>query len=416
MRTICIAPSGGGWDRGVAANGIHEAALTLAVGLGLQTALKAAGVPVVMTRTTDAPAGGATNAAAILQNEVATSNNANADLFLKITANANRPGACATVGKDSAVAALAQQLVQAQGVGGVGDPAITIGDTYDIQHTKAPAIIFHVGDLTNSKDAEALWTDREAIGAWLSVPLIAWAKGTDTPVNAPATTPATVPATTTTLPDAVPTTLDYAVHYVPSAAPETTAEATIQKWAQLLGVPEWIALSIAIVESGLDPNAKGDVTNGQPTSFGLFQLHVPDGQGAGYTEAQLLNEDLNCHVGISHMVQAFKDAEAQKLDGYPMLRYVACHSGHPDETGFMPESYDAALKAAYQQVTGEPADGPLPSTNVDGVSPAVEMAIERVVQMGVMTRDSEGSFRPDATIHRWELAVVLDRLVQHLKG
>lgn len=51
------------------------------------------------------------------------------------------------------------------------------------------------------------------------------------------------------------------------------AVAIITRVANELGVDPKLALAIAQAESGLDPNAPGDFKNGQPTSFGLFQLH-----------------------------------------------------------------------------------------------------------------------------------------------
>lgn len=404
-RKICLAPAGGGFDRGITANGYHEADVTLIVALALRDALQGAGVPVVLTRDTNAPAGNATTLVGILQNEVAISNNASAELFVKLACNSPESGVSATVYNEGAAAVLAHSLIQATATAsGLPAGSVDQGTTYDLEHTNAEAIILHLCDLRLPNDANAIWAKKQEIGTALAPVLTAWAK----------TQPQTDAAPVVDLGTASAAALDYAVDFKPQNTAQTEAEATIKKYAALFGLPDWIPLSIAIVESDLNPEAKGDVTNGQPTSFGLFQLHTPDGQGAGYTEQQLLNPDLNCHIGLSHMVQAFEKGNAQKLAGYPLLEYVASWSGHPDETGVMPASYAAALKAAYQQVTGEPADGPLPTPETE--SGAVQRSIERVVQLGIMTRDAQGDFRNDAPVHRWELAVVVDRLYKAVKG
>ena len=137
--------------------------------------------------------------------------------------------------------------------------------------------------------------------------------------------------------------------------PNTTGTQAIQTWSEYYGIPSWIPLSISNVETGgtYSPTAAGDKVNGKPTSFGLFQLHTPGGQGTGYTPQQLYNPILNSEVGIGAMQAAYTDGVKQKLSGYPLLAYVAAHSGHPSYAGTLPSSYATKLQAAYKQVTGQ---------------------------------------------------------------
>lgn len=126
----------------------------------------------------------------------------------------------------------------------------------------------------------------------------------------------------------------------------------IQSVAAQFGVPSQYALDIAQVESGLNPNAIGD--NG--TSFGLYQLHTPGGQGAGYSQSTLLNPYMNAEIAMPYIAQGYHEAQAQGLTGYSALAYTADHSGHPDSTGYMPSSYGQSLYNAY---TGNGGTGPM---------------------------------------------------------
>lgn len=134
----------------------------------------------------------------------------------------------------------------------------------------------------------------------------------------------------------------------------SAAQQAINHWSGIYGVPTWITDSIATAESGLNPQAQGDF-NAQTgyTSFGLFQLHQHGGQGDGYSVQQLENPDLNAQVGIAPMAPAYQAGVKKGLSGYPLLQYVADHSGHPSDTGTMPSSYNQQLAQAYQKVTGK---------------------------------------------------------------
>lgn len=149
--------------------------------------------------------------------------------------------------------------------------------------------------------------------------------------------------------------------------PNNVGTQAIDAWSAYYNIPSWIPLSISNVETGgtYSPTAAGDKVNGQPTSFGLFQLHVPNGQGAGYTPSQLYDPNLNAMVGIQHMVPAYQTATKKGLTGYNLLQYVAANSGHPSDTGVLPSSYNTKLQQAYAEVTGQkaPTTSTSPSTS-----------------------------------------------------
>ncbi|MBX6361653.1 MAG: transglycosylase SLT domain-containing protein [Acidobacterium ailaaui] len=123
--------------------------------------------------------------------------------------------------------------------------------------------------------------------------------------------------------------------------------------ADQYGVPPWIPLDIAEEESGLNPSAVGD--NG--TSFGLFQLHKGGGQGDGYPVSALLDPLTNTTIAMRSIASAYQEARAQGLTGWDLLSYVASHSGHPTETGYMPSSYAQRLYQIYEQSGGADMSG-----------------------------------------------------------
>lgn len=152
----------------------------------------------------------------------------------------------------------------------------------------------------------------------------------------------------------------------------SSAQQDINTWSGYYGVPSWIPTSIAQAESGLNPAALGDFNQqNQPTSFGLFQLHQGGGQGDGYTQSQLLNPALNAQIGIAPIATAYVQSQGMGLSGFPLLQYVADHSGHPDETGAMPATYEAQLAKSYTQVTGKkaPSISSKTSAAAGGVTP-----------------------------------------------
>lgn len=127
------------------------------------------------------------------------------------------------------------------------------------------------------------------------------------------------------------------------------AQTAIQKYSRYYGVPVWISDSIAQTESGMNPSAAGDYspTTKRYTSFGLFQLHQNGGQGTGYTAQQLENPNTNAQIGIHALAPAYQAGLKKGLIGYPLLQYIAGHSGHPDYTGTLPAAYNTRLHQAY---------------------------------------------------------------------
>lgn len=101
----------------------------------------------------------------------------------------------------------------------------------------------------------------------------------------------------------------------------------IRSEAQAQGCPEYLAMGIALAESGFDPNAKGD--NGR--SIGLFQLYVDGGQGSDYKDNPdaLLDPKLNARIGIRPITIAAFGCTSQGKTGDDFIRCVATHSGHP---------------------------------------------------------------------------------------
>jgi len=108
-------------------------------------------------------------------------------------------------------------------------------------------------------------------------------------------------------------------------------------------VPAWIPETIAYAESSDNPNA----VSPSKDSYGLYQLNRKSGQGIGYTVTQLLDSTTNAQIGIAPIASAYQAAQKQGLSGYTELEYVADHSGHPDDTGELPASYEERLKTAY---------------------------------------------------------------------
>ena len=133
------------------------------------------------------------------------------------------------------------------------------------------------------------------------------------------------------------------------------AGAIVAAW-RARGVPEAFALGMlanAEAESSLDPNARGDHVNGEPTAFGLHQWHkgrVEDiRQGCGIDiEASSLSQQVDAAWWeLQHYPYlGLREIQAQKT-AY-MAAYVACilfeHAGAAnaaDRRGMMAERWSA---------------------------------------------------------------------------
>jgi hypothetical protein len=108
-----------------------------------------------------------------------------------------------------------------------------------------------------------------------------------------------------------------------------TVKAIIAEESQKMGVPSWIPLTIANVESGYDPNSVGD--NG--TSFGVFQLHRGGLAPSSLSDAQLKDPRTNTQIALQTMVPAIQRGQALGLSGFQLLEYTAFTSAWPGNFG-----------------------------------------------------------------------------------
>lgn len=70
-------------------------------------------------------------------------------------------------------------------------------------------------------------------------------------------------------------------------------------------VPPWLVLGTWDLESGFDPQARGDYVDEVPTSFGLGQLNVR-GAGAGYTVEELLEPRRNALLSAGYLADGVR--------------------------------------------------------------------------------------------------------------
>ncbi|MCL6443350.1 MAG: N-acetylmuramoyl-L-alanine amidase [Alicyclobacillus sp.] len=178
-KKICIAPGHGGFDPGAVGNGLKEKDINLAVSLDLQKLLEAAGIPVVMTRTTDEAAGGATTVQADLENQCKIANESKADLFFSIHTNAGGGhGAEAYVMPGSPVTVLAANTVRAIApLIGIHGEAVKDGNhLWVIRHTNMPAILLELGFI-DSTDATTLRDRLHEFAKMIAPPLVSWLGG-----------------------------------------------------------------------------------------------------------------------------------------------------------------------------------------------------------------------------------------------
>lgn len=121
------------------------------------------------------------------------------------------------------------------------------------------------------------------------------------------------------------------------------------------GVPESITAPIVESESSGNPNALGDYWNsatkkfeqnpslGAPTSYGLYQLHTPGGQGDGYPTSMLLNPLDNARIASIAIVPAYQQAKAQGYTGFDLAYQTARLSGHTIPRASLQQSYDSYM-------------------------------------------------------------------------
>lgn len=135
----------------------------------------------------------------------------------------------------------------------------------------------------------------------------------------------------------------------------TTAqvEAAIAQAAKRYGVPYQLALATANQESGLNPYSEGDYSNGQPTSFGLFQLHE-GGELGNLTPQQAFNPTTNANTALSEF-QSVMQANPGLVSTNP--GEVAALAQRPADPSAYAASIDAALGHTIGGGTGTTGGG-----------------------------------------------------------
>jgi Transglycosylase SLT domain len=125
--------------------------------------------------------------------------------------------------------------------------------------------------------------------------------------------------------------------------------------ASQLGVDPLLALATAFQESGLNPNAKGDVTKGgRPTSFGLFQLHE-GGELGQLTIEQALNPIINARRALATI--------AQVMHAHPNWSpgQIAANAQRPKDK----QAYARSVDAIYQHLAGTMIDNVISTVDAD---------------------------------------------------
>lgn len=134
--------------------------------------------------------------------------------------------------------------------------------------------------------------------------------------------------------------------YRTSGGGGTSIPATIASDAASLGLPSYIPLDIAQLESGFTNKTVYDV-NGY--AYGPFQEHSGFG---GASTSQLQNVNFNILNAEKAMLPAYQKGKAEGLSGLGLLDFVANNSGWPLETGVAAANkyeptYDQKLSSIY---------------------------------------------------------------------
>ncbi|WP_017726205.1 N-acetylmuramoyl-L-alanine amidase [Halalkalibacterium ligniniphilum] len=152
-RIIVIDPGHGGRDPGAVANGLREKDVVLAVGLELEKLLKDAGAKPLMTRNNDT--------FVELSERARFANNAQADIFVSIHANAAGAssangtetfwnGTYAAAESKSLAESINKRLVEELGTRDRGPKSANFAV---IRETRMPSVLVELGFVTNSSDA-----------------------------------------------------------------------------------------------------------------------------------------------------------------------------------------------------------------------------------------------------------------------
>lgn len=119
---------------------------------------------------------------------------------------------------------------------------------------------------------------------------------------------------------------------------------TLRAIAVKAGIDPNLFVSVAEVESSLNPNAVGD----KGTSFGLFQLHRGGQAPSQYSDKQLLDPALNARLALPGIQQGISSAGAFN-DSLSWFYKFAVASGHPGNDRGLALSEAAKIKTAYDK-------------------------------------------------------------------
>ena len=154
-KTIVVDAGHGGYDGGAVYEGICEKNINLSVALKLENELKERGYNVIMTRRTDV--------FVTLRNRAVTANNANADLFVSLHANAaaNAPyfaGAYTYRCPGSSRGLKLAKAVQAQMCNQTGaiNRGVLSERFYVLTATRMPAVLVEMGFMSNHNELQNL--------------------------------------------------------------------------------------------------------------------------------------------------------------------------------------------------------------------------------------------------------------------
>lgn len=164
MKRVCIDPGHGGRDPGAVGNGLQEKDLTLRIATEVSHILRAAGIAVLQTRTTDV--------AVELTERAKKANEYKADAFVSIHINSAENTSARgyeTFGytkTEPLVVAIHSSII----AGNVfsADRGCKQAQFAVLRHTSMPAALVELGFLSNKEDAKLVSTSVERLGRLLA--------------------------------------------------------------------------------------------------------------------------------------------------------------------------------------------------------------------------------------------------------
>ena len=160
-KVIVVDPGHGGSDTGaIGPSNVAEKNVTLAIARDLRKLLSDDGAKVIMTRASDQDvADKGTSDIDELQARVNIANQANADLFISIHADAYTPNSSGTAtyfypGSNDNLARLVQSSIVGQSK--LYDRGVQPNDYYVLRYTNMPAILTEVAFISNPKEEKLL--------------------------------------------------------------------------------------------------------------------------------------------------------------------------------------------------------------------------------------------------------------------